>query len=140
MARAPMPVSGARLVTTVRQWRADLFGSCRVVEHQQHATIGSLGTKAGLKFIQRRRQFGIGNPQVSEETAQHRLRRQHLVVAVPAAEVHVQLPIGEPFRHPVSPLDGQGRLAHARRPGDGDEGNLLLRGRAGKEPVQLLHM
>jgi hypothetical protein len=122
------------------QQRSDLLDRGGVVQHDQHPAAVQPAAVEGGPLLQRERELRAGHAQRPQEPGERvgRRRRQPRVVA---AQVDVQLPVGERRPHPVRPVHGQGGLAHPGGAGDrgdhhggpGRRGGLVGR----QQPVQL---
>jgi hypothetical protein len=111
-----------------QQW-ADLVGVASVVQHHERPPAGQQGAiQPDLCVELRRHAFGRDAERVQEDLdrpvgAHHRARTE-------PAQVDVELAVWKRAPHAVSPVDGQGGLSHAGRPGDRrDDHSGRLRGR-----------
>jgi len=114
------PASRLRLVTTARQvgvpgssgrtWsasRALSSGTSIPPARDQTAVQADLGVEAGRYPFRRR-------VECVEEPAYRVGRGQLPAARIEAAQVHVQLAVREPVRHPVRPVHGEGGLPRPR--------------------------
>ena len=99
------------------QQRADLVGAAGVVEHDQGFGAGQAAAVYRLAAVEGGRDLGGGDGQGVEEDAQC-LGGAQRVGRPEAAQVHIQLPAGEPPRVLVRPVHRQRGLTHPRRPAD----------------------
>ncbi|GAA3098149.1 hypothetical protein GCM10020254_49390 [Streptomyces goshikiensis] len=110
------------------QQRAHLGGVARVVEHDEHPAAG------GHRPEQRRPPLDVGgqgirgDPERGEEADQD-VAGVAGVVGVGAAQVGVQLAVGEAVPYPVGGVEGEGGLADAAHAGDQREGRPAVVGR-----------
>ncbi|GAA3301338.1 hypothetical protein GCM10020218_094820 [Dactylosporangium vinaceum] len=125
-----------------RQQRPDLLGVAGVVQQDEHPPTGELAAQQGREPGEVGRD-ALGRHAERVEEAAHGVGRRHRRVGgVEAAQVDVQLPVGEPVGDPVGPVHGQRGLPDTGRAGDhGDEhgaaGRGPLRGQQRIEPRQL---
>ena len=114
---ATSPASASRLVTTTSaagragQQRPDLLGVAGVVQHDQHPPAGQQAAVAAGALVRARPGCpGRARPSARRNPAQ-RVGGGHRLAGVVAAQVHVQLPVGEPVGDLVRPVHGQRGLA-----------------------------
>ncbi len=118
------------------QW-AHLGRRVGVVEHDQQPPVGDQGAEQRAALLDRRRDLVGRNPELPEEGAQHGGGGQRALGGV-AAQVGVELAVGEPLDLAAAPVDGERAGADAlgsvqqRDPGPSVG---LARGL----PVELLH-
>jgi len=100
---------------TRKEW-PDLIGRPRVVQHHEHAPTVEQRTVASRPLVELLRDVDAGDAQRSQEPRQRVLRRERSVRSI-AAEVDVELSVGEPVANSVRPPHGQRRLAYSRGAG-----------------------
>jgi hypothetical protein len=100
-----------------RQQRTDLFGSVRVIHHDEHAPTGKQAAVRRGPRIHVRRDVPAVHSQRMEEPGQ-RVRSRQRRTGVVAAHVYVKLPVREAVGDLVRPLQRQGGLAHPGGPAD----------------------
>ena len=123
-----------RAAPAARQQRPHLRFAGRVVEHDQRPGVGQAGPELAGPLVQTLRDHRALDPKRAQEAGQHVGRVQRLGLG--AAQVHVQLPVGEPWPQPVGDPDGQGGLADPGLAGDrrdDDRGRLVV----GEQRLQL---
>ena len=99
------------------QQRPHLRRAARVVEHDQQPPVrDDAAVQAGGR-VDLAGDPLAGYPERGEELRERVDRPQRTVRRV-AAQVDVELPVGEPVAHPVPPVDGERRLADAGGTGD----------------------
>ncbi len=94
------------------QQRADLVDRPGVVEQHQQALVGDRRAVQADEFVGLHRDGVLGQPQGAERPGDG-LRRGHRGPRVVAAQVDVQLAVGEEVGHSAAPVHGQRRLAHS---------------------------
>ncbi|UWE11020.1 hypothetical protein [Actinacidiphila bryophytorum] len=101
-----------------RQQRRDLRGVAGVVQHEQHPPArGEAAEERGRGLLPGRDRRGL-HPQGIEEAVQHRRRLGGPASGVEAAQVRVQLAVGEAVLARVRPVQGQPGLADPAHPAD----------------------
>jgi len=104
------------------QERSDLGRVACVVQYDQDAPAGQQAA------VQRHLPVGLGRHPLRRyaqrlQEAAYRLGRVHRGLGrVEAAQVDVELSVGEPVGHPVGPVQGEGGLADSGGAGDGADG------------------
>ncbi len=104
-----------------REQRAYLVGRAGVVQQHQHPPAGDQASVPGGPLLRVGGDVLSCHPQGPQESG-HRVVGCHRAVRVEAAQVHVQLPVGELVSHLMRPVHGQRGLADPRRSADrGDD-------------------
>jgi hypothetical protein len=119
------------------QQRLDLGRAPGVVQHQQHPAAGHQTAVERDLAVRIRRHGGRGDAQPGEQTAHRHVARHRLPPRVEAAQVHVELAVGEPVGVVVRPPQGEPGLAHATGPVDDrhPRGTATVRGQQGRVQI-----
>jgi hypothetical protein len=121
------------------QQRPDLVGGAGVVGDDQDPFAGQQAAVPGGALVGLGRDVGARHAQRSQESCQCLGGRDRLAGVV-AAQVDVQLPVGEPVRDLVRPVHGQRGLAYSRRSPDRADHHRRLRAGPVKQPGQRLQL
>jgi hypothetical protein len=108
-----------------RQQRADLVGVARVVQHDEHPPVGQQPAVEGGPGVQAGRDPVRWHGERVEEPANGLGGVHRVVLAVEAAQVHVELAVRELGPALVRPVHGQGGLADATAAVDGADHHRL---------------
>jgi hypothetical protein len=93
------------------QQRPHLLGVPGIVQDHQHPPAGQVGAVERDLLVWVRRNLPRGHPQCGQESAHRGHWGQRCAGGVEAAQIDVQLPIGEPAGVQVPPVQGQCGLA-----------------------------
>jgi hypothetical protein len=114
-----------------RQQGADLLLVAGVVEHDEELLVGDQGAVHPRLRVRPLRDLVRRHAERVEEPADSLSRRGRGAGGVEAAQVHVQLPVAEPVRDPVRPVQRQGGLAHPGGAADRGDHHRARRARVG---------
>ncbi|CAM5518479.1 hypothetical protein STENM36S_05154 [Streptomyces tendae] len=118
------------------QQRPHLRVGTGVVQHDQHPAVGEHAPVQRHPFLQVAGDLLARHPQGTQETAQHVVRGDRLVVLVVPAQVREELAVGEVLGGAERPAHREAALSYARGAGDqADGGGARLAG-PGQEAVQ----
>jgi len=124
-----------------RQERTDLLGVVDVVQDDEHAPVGQQTAVQGRPPFEVRRDPGVRRPECEKDVAQRVEGLDRSGGRAGAAQVDEELAVGEPDRHLVRPVHGQGGLAGPGRPRQHRDDHTLRMGhvlfRQGGEPGEL---
>lgn len=111
---------------------ADLFDTAGVVQHHQHPPPGQHTAVGGGALVHVQGNVLTGHTQRAEEPGQ-RVPRRHRLVGVIAAQVDVQLAVGELGPRAMGPPQRQRSLTHPGGTGQrGDHYGRCARGRGSR--------
>jgi hypothetical protein len=126
-----------RTTTGARQQRADLLLVRCVVQQQQDPSTGEGGAEPAGRCGEVCRWVVGGVAQGLQHPGQC-VQRLEVRSGAEAAQIEVQVPVGEVIRDLVGGVHGHGRLADPAHAGDGGDADTRGLGQAGGELVQLL--